>query len=87
MTSAGIVPAQRAGEEPAGGGQVAALGQHDVDDLAVLVDGPVQIGPPASHLDVGLVEHGVATAEEVDVDSLGDRLRAEIVASRGVVTT
>jgi SAM-dependent methyltransferase len=34
-----------------------------------------------------LVEHGVATADEVDVDSLGDRLRAEIVASRGVVTT
>jgi hypothetical protein len=28
-----------------------------------------------------------STAEEVDVDSLGDRLRAEIVASRGVVTT
>jgi hypothetical protein len=34
-----------------------------------------------------LVEHGVTTAEEVDVDSLGDRLRAETVASRGVVTT
>lgn len=34
-----------------------------------------------------LVEHGVATAEEVDIDSLADRLRAEIAASRGVVTT
>ncbi|HEX2681523.1 MAG TPA: methyltransferase domain-containing protein [Candidatus Dormibacteraeota bacterium] len=34
-----------------------------------------------------LIEHGVATAEEVDVDSLADRLRTELVASRGVMTT
>jgi SAM-dependent methyltransferase len=34
-----------------------------------------------------LVDHGVATAEEVDVDSLADRLRAETVANHGVVTT
>jgi len=34
-----------------------------------------------------LVEHGVATADEIDIDSLADRLRAETVASRGVMTT
>jgi SAM-dependent methyltransferase len=34
-----------------------------------------------------LVEHGVATADEVDVDSLADRLRAQVVASGGVMTT
>jgi len=34
-----------------------------------------------------LVEHGVATADEVDIDSLAERLRAETVASRGVMTT
>jgi ubiquinone/menaquinone biosynthesis C-methylase UbiE len=34
-----------------------------------------------------LVEHGVATADEVDVDSLADRLRTEVVASDGVMTT
>ncbi|HEX3960039.1 MAG TPA: hypothetical protein VHZ03_25950 [Trebonia sp.] len=41
VTSAGTVPAQRLGEEPAGRRQVAALGQQDVDDLAALADGPV----------------------------------------------
>ena len=30
---------------------------------------------------------GVAAADEVDIDSLADRLRAETVASRGVMTT
>ena len=30
-----------AGEEPAGGGQIPLLGDHHVDDLAVLVDRPV----------------------------------------------
>jgi SAM-dependent methyltransferase len=34
-----------------------------------------------------LVEHGVATADEVDIESLADRLRAQVVASRGVMTT
>jgi hypothetical protein len=32
------------------------LGQHDVDDLPVLVDRPVQIPPPAGDLDVGLID-------------------------------
>src|ERR1700722_3894908 len=44
--------AQSAGEEPPGGGQVAPLGQQHVNDLAVLVDRPVEIGPPSGDLDV-----------------------------------
>jgi hypothetical protein len=47
--------AQRAGEEPPGRGQVAPRGQHDVDDLTVLVDSPVQVGPLAAIFDVCLV--------------------------------
>jgi hypothetical protein len=47
--------AESAGEEPAGGGGVPLLGQQYVDDLPVLVDGPVEVPPPAGDLDVGLV--------------------------------
>jgi hypothetical protein len=46
---------QRAGEEPLGDRQVAALGQQYLSDLAVLVDCTVQMRPPAAHLDVCLV--------------------------------
>ena len=55
VTSAGIVPAQRAGEEPPGGRQVPPLRQQYVDDLAVLVDRPVEVGPLAGDLDVCFV--------------------------------
>jgi hypothetical protein len=47
---------QRAGEEPASGGGVPLLGHQHVDDLAVLVDGPVQVPPPGGDLDVGLID-------------------------------
>jgi hypothetical protein len=47
--------AQRPGEEPPGRGQVTPLGQQHVNDLAVLVDRPLQVGPQASHLDVSLI--------------------------------
>jgi hypothetical protein len=47
--------AQRAGEEPPGRSQVTPLGQHHVDDLAVLLNRPVQIRPTAGDLDVGLI--------------------------------
>jgi hypothetical protein len=46
---------QRPGEEPPGRVQVTALGQQHVNDLAVLVDRPVQTRPPASDLDVRLI--------------------------------
>jgi hypothetical protein len=48
--------AQSAGEEPAGGDGVPLLGQQHVDDLPVLVDGPVQVSPPAGDFDVGLID-------------------------------
>lgn len=54
VTSAGIVPAQRQ-DEPPGCGQVTARGEQHADDLALLVDGPVQIRPPAGDLDMGLI--------------------------------
>ncbi len=52
---------QRAGEESAAGGGVSMLGQRDVDDLPELVDRPVQIPSPASHLDVRLVDEPPVT--------------------------
>ncbi len=42
--------AQRLGEEPPSCGQVAPHGQQDVDDLAILIDRPVEIGSLASDL-------------------------------------
>ena len=36
---------QRAGEKPAGGGQISLLGHQHVDDLPILVYCPVQIEP------------------------------------------
>ena len=47
---------QRAGKERPGSGTVAALREQHVDDLAMLVDGPVEVGPAAGDLDVGLVD-------------------------------
>jgi hypothetical protein len=67
--------AQCAGEEPPGGRRGAALGQHHIDDLAVLVNRPVQVRPPASDLDVGLVceppASGCMSAESGRLDELG----------------
>ena len=34
-----------------------------------------------------LVQHGIVTAKEVDIDQLADRLRDEVVCHKGVVTT
>jgi hypothetical protein len=45
-----------AGEESPRGRQVPLLGHQHVNDLPELVDRPVQIDPPASDLDVGLVD-------------------------------
>lgn len=43
------------GKEPPGCA-ITAGGQQNVDDLAELVDGPVQVAPTATDLDVGLVQ-------------------------------
>jgi hypothetical protein len=60
-----MVP-QRYLEESSGGRQVPPAGQVHVDDLAGLVDRPVQVTPDTGDLDVGLVHepaipNGVAT--------------------------
>src|SRR5918998_997354 len=50
----------RRAEEGLGRGHVAALAQHGIHEIAVAVDGPVEIGPPAADLDVRLVHVPVA---------------------------
>ena len=77
MTSTGIVPVCSPGEEAPGGSQVAPHRQQDVDDLAVLVDCPVQVSPLAGHLDVRLIgEPPVARRVPARPGSL-DELRGE----------
>ena len=56
MTSARIVPAQRPGEEAPSGRQVTARRQQNIDDLAMLIDSPVEIGPFTGDLQIGLID-------------------------------
>ena len=49
----------RAGEESAGRGLIAVLGQHEIKGFAEFVDSPIEIGPLAFDLDIGLV--GIVT--------------------------
>ncbi len=53
-----------AGDEPAGARQIPLLRCQHVDDLAELVDGPVQIDPPPGDLDLGLI-HKPAVSRRV----------------------
>ena len=46
---------ERAGEEPASGREIPFLCDEDVDDLAELIDRPIQIDPPPSDFYMGLV--------------------------------
>jgi hypothetical protein len=50
------VGAERRREEPACRSSVAPCRHVNVDDLAMLIDRPVDVAPPASDLDVGLVD-------------------------------
>jgi hypothetical protein len=61
---------QRDLEEPASSLQVAALGDEHVDDLAELVDRPIDVAPGAAHLHVGLV-HEPAVPDRVAARSGG----------------
>ena len=47
------------GEEPRGGLQVTPLGHEHVDDLPVLVNGPVDVPPDPGDLHVGLIDEPV----------------------------
>ena len=53
---AGSVCVGAAGEESAGGRHVPILCDEDVDDLAILLDRPVQIDPAPSDLDISLID-------------------------------
>ena len=43
-------------EEPAGCDRVATRREKHIDDLAEPADGAVHVAPPATHIDVGLVD-------------------------------
>ena len=51
-----VVVAERRGEEPSRGPDTASGRDIDVDDLAVLVDGSVDVTPPTGDLHVGLID-------------------------------
>lgn len=53
---------QGSGEEGPRRGGMAASGDQHVDDLAVLIDGPVEVTPAAGDPDVGLVDKPPITA-------------------------
>jgi hypothetical protein len=53
------VAVDRCGKERRGGLQISLPGQEHVDDLPVLVDGPVDVSPGPGDLDVGLVNEPV----------------------------
>jgi len=56
VTSTGTVPTGSApGEEAPGSRHVGPGGKQDVDDLAVLVDRPVEVGPPPGDLQIRLI--------------------------------
>jgi hypothetical protein len=52
VTSVGDEPCERVGEELADSREIPFLGHKHVDDLAELVDRPVQIDPAARDFDV-----------------------------------
>jgi hypothetical protein len=60
--------AHRGPKEPAGRPHVASLGKVDVDDLTVLVHGPVDIAPSAADLHLGFV-HQPAVAHRAAAGS------------------
>jgi hypothetical protein len=47
---------KRTGEEPAGGFQIPLLADQDVDNLAELVDRPIQVDPSSRDFDVCFVD-------------------------------
>ena len=73
----GAMRPKRGGEEPPCGGDISVLGDEHVNDLAVLVDGPVDVPPHSGDLDVGFVdEPPVADGTPARTGSV-DQLRGE----------
>ncbi len=52
-----------AGKEPMGGRQIPLPGHQHVDDLAVLVDRPVKIGPAPGDFHIGFVDEPAITGD------------------------
>ena len=74
---AGTVRAQRPGKEAPGGRMARRRGQQDVDDLAMLVDRPVQVGPLAGGLHVRLIDEPPVTRSVAAWPGRLDELRGE----------
>ena len=53
--------AERSTEEPSCRSEIASRRNEHVDDLAVLINGPVDVPPPARHLHVGLIHEPTVT--------------------------
>jgi hypothetical protein len=68
---------QGLGEEPSGGRQVPLRGGHNVDDLPVLVDRPVQIHPVSGDLQVRLVDEPTVPSGAQAGPGCIDQLRGE----------
>jgi hypothetical protein len=74
---------ERAGEERPRSRSVSALADQDVDDLTVLVDRAVQLGPAPSDLHVSLIEEAPIT-RRVTCRTRGiDELRGEALDPSG----
>ncbi len=64
-------------EEPAGGCQIPLFRDQHVDDLPVLVDGPVQIDPSPGDFDVSFVDEPPITWDVPAGSSRVDEQRGE----------
>jgi hypothetical protein len=76
----------RCDEEAGDSLQVPPLGQEHVDDLAVLVDRPVDVAPRAGDLDVGLVHEPMTTDGVAARPGRLDQQRSEPLDCRNRVT-
>jgi hypothetical protein len=67
------MPANRLGEKPLGGALVALFCSEEIDRLARLIHGAIQVPPLAFHVDVGLIH---APADPDGALAGGTRLQA-----------
>jgi len=65
---------ERAGEKSSSCPEIASGGDEHVDDLAVLVDGPIHVAPLAGDFDVGLVDEPTVSGR---VPARAGRIREE----------
>lgn len=68
---------QRSGEEPFGCVHIPMLTQHRIDEVAITIDGAVEILPVASDADVRFVRMPGATSLTLPFLPAGDPLRGE----------